>query len=67
VAGQLPATSIGGFTPKLTRLETSCRRAARAVRLVTAVALQVTAIWADRRYLDMTLLKLKKGIKAKAA
>lgn len=27
-----------------------------ALRLVTAVALQVTTIWADRRYLDMELL-----------
>ena len=30
---------------------------ASALRLVTAVALQVTAIWSDRRYLDMELLK----------
>jgi transposase-like protein len=29
---------------------------ASALRLVTAVALQVTAVWADRRYLDMSLL-----------
>jgi putative transposase len=29
---------------------------ASALRLVTAVALQVTAIWSDRRYLDMALL-----------
>ncbi|ABS25284.1 IS256-like element ISAnsp14 family transposase [Anaeromyxobacter sp. Fw109-5] len=29
---------------------------ASALRLVTAVALQVTAIWSDRRYLDMDLL-----------
>ena len=29
---------------------------ASALRLVTAVALQVTAIWTDRRYLDMSLL-----------
>ncbi|BDG07879.1 transposase [Anaeromyxobacter paludicola] len=29
---------------------------ASALRLVTAVALQVTAIWTDRRYLDMDLL-----------
>jgi len=28
-----------------------------ALRLVTAVALQVTAIWSDRRYLDMDLLE----------
>jgi len=30
-----------------------------ALRLVTAVALQATTIWADRRYLDMSLLKSK--------
>jgi putative transposase len=30
---------------------------ASALRLVTAVAAQVTRIWADRRYLDMDLLK----------
>jgi putative transposase len=29
---------------------------ASALRLITAVALQVTAIWTDRRYLDMSLL-----------
>jgi putative transposase len=29
---------------------------ASALRLVTAVALEVTSIWADRRYLDMSLL-----------
>lgn len=28
-----------------------------ALRLITAVALQVTGIWDDRRYLDMSLLK----------
>jgi transposase-like protein len=40
---------------------------ASALRLVTAVALQVTAIWTDRRYLDMSLLKVKEGAVAKAA
>ncbi len=40
---------------------------ASALRLVTAVALQVTAIWADRRYLDMSLLKSKEVAIAKAA
>jgi putative transposase len=30
---------------------------ASALRLVTAVALQVTAIWTDRRYLSISLLK----------
>lgn len=29
---------------------------ASALRLVTAVALQVTSLWSDRRYLDMSLL-----------
>lgn len=40
---------------------------ASALRLITAVALQVTAIWADRRYLDMSLLKPKEAVEAKAA
>lgn len=38
-----------------------------ALRLITAVALQVTAIWTDRRYLDMSLLKPKEVVEAKAA
>ncbi len=28
-----------------------------ALRLVTAVALETTQVWGDRRYLDMSLLK----------
>src|SRR6266545_4144731 len=40
---------------------------ASALRLVTAVALNVTAIWTDRRYLDMSLLKPKEVVIAKAA
>ncbi len=40
---------------------------ASALRLVTAVAFQVTAIWTDRRYLDMSLLKSKEAVVAKAA
>ena len=40
---------------------------ASALRLVTAVALQVTAIWSDRRYLDMGLLNVKEVVAAKAA
>ena len=40
---------------------------ASALRLVTAVALNVTAIWTDRRYLDMSLLKSKEVVVAKAA
>lgn len=35
--------------------------------IVTAVALQATAIWADRRYLDMSLLKSREVTAAKAA
>jgi transposase-like protein len=38
-----------------------------ALRLVTAVALQVTAIWSDRRYLDMYLLQSNQEGVAKAA
>jgi putative transposase len=38
-----------------------------ALRLVTAVALQVTAIWSDRRYLDMALINVKEIVVAKPA
>ncbi|HTP52515.1 MAG TPA: IS256 family transposase [Anaeromyxobacteraceae bacterium] len=40
---------------------------ASALRLITAVALQVTTIWTDRRYLDMSPLKQKEVTEAKAA
>jgi putative transposase len=40
---------------------------ASALRLVTAVALQITAIWIDRRYLDISWLKSKETAIAKAA
>jgi transposase-like protein len=40
---------------------------ASALRLITAVALQVTSIWTDRRYLNMDLLKPKEAVEAKAA
>jgi transposase-like protein len=40
---------------------------ASALRLVTAVALNVTAIWTERRYLDMSLLESKEVVVAKAA
>ena len=40
---------------------------ASALRLVTALALQATAIWTDRRYLDMSLLMSKEVATAKAA
>ncbi len=53
-------------TNGLERLHAEIKRRTRAVgafpdrssalRLITAVALQVTAIWSDRRYLDMDLL-----------
>jgi len=39
---------------------------ASALRLVTAVALNVTAIWTDRRYQGMSLLKSKEVVVAKA-
>ena len=32
---------------------------ASALRLVTAVALKVAAIWSDRRYVDLSLLELE--------
>jgi len=38
---------------------------ASALRLITA--LNVTSIWADRRYLDMSLLKSKEAIIGEAA
>ncbi len=38
-----------------------------ALRLVTAVDLQITAIWSDRRCLDMSMLKSKEVVIAKAA
>jgi transposase-like protein len=40
---------------------------ASALRLITAVALQVTAIWTDRRYLDMELLLSKRPVGKVAA
>jgi putative transposase len=40
---------------------------ASALRLVTAVALNVTAIWTDRRYLDMALIETKRETGARAA
>jgi transposase-like protein len=40
---------------------------ASALRLVTAVALQVTAIWTDRRYLDIELLLSKDSLGRVAA
>jgi putative transposase len=40
---------------------------ASALRLITAVALQVTAIWTDRRYLDMALIETNGETQPKAA
>jgi transposase-like protein len=40
---------------------------ASALRLITAVALEVTGIWGNRRYLDMSLLKLPTNNRAEAA
>ncbi len=40
---------------------------ASALRLVTAVALNVTGIWTARRYLDMSLLSTKEATVANAA
>jgi transposase-like protein len=40
---------------------------ASALRLITAVALRVTGIWADRRYLDVSLLDGVDTTQAKAA
>ena len=40
---------------------------ASALRLITAVALQVTAIWTDRRYLDIELLLSKDSLGRVAA
>jgi hypothetical protein len=52
--------------PKLERLNAEIKRRidsisafpdrASALRLITAVALEVTTLWAERRYLDMSLL-----------
>ncbi len=56
-----------GTTNGLERLHGEIKRRIRAVgafpdrasalRLITAVALKVTAIWSDRQYLDVTLLE----------
>ncbi len=37
---------------------------ASALRLITAVSLQVVSIWRDRKYLDMTLLDAHAAIAA---
>ena len=58
-------------TNGLERLNGEIKRRTRAVgafpdrasarRLITAVALEVTSAWGDRRYLDMSLLKQKQA------
>jgi putative transposase len=40
---------------------------ASALRLVTAVALNATAIWSARRHLDMSLLPTKEATVSNAA
>ena len=37
---------------------------ASALRLITAVALRTTALWSERRYLDLSLLEPKEVAKA---
>jgi putative transposase len=37
---------------------------ASALRLITAVAIKVTTIWGDRRYLDLSLLKTQEVAQA---
>ena len=37
---------------------------ASALRLITAVALRTTAVWSERRYLDLSLLEPKEVAKA---
>jgi putative transposase len=58
---------LHGETKRRTRAVGAFPDRASALRLVTAVALQVTAIWSDRRYLDMSLLNVKEAVAAKAA
>ena len=58
-------------TNSLERLHTEIKRRIRsagafpdrasALRLITAVALRTTAVWSERRYLDLTLLEPKGG------
>jgi hypothetical protein len=50
---------LHGEVKRRTRAVDAFPDRASALRLVTAVALQATSIWADRRYLDMSLLKPK--------
>ena len=61
-------------TNSLERLHTEIKRRIRsagafpdrasALRLITAVALRTTAVWSERRYLDLTLLEPKEVAKA---
>ena len=58
-------------TNSLERLHTEIKRRIRsagafpdrasALRLITAVALRTTAVWSERRYLDLSLLEPKEG------
>ena len=67
IFGKGSISRIGAEVKRRTRAVGAFPDRASALRLVTAVALQVTAIWTDRRYLDMSLLKPKEVIEAKAA
>ncbi len=58
---------LHGEVKRRTRAAGAFPDRASALRLVTAVALQATAIWTDRRYLNMSLLKSKEVTAAKAA
>ena len=61
-------------TNSLERLHTEIKRRIRsagafpdrasALRLITAVALRTTAVWSERRYLDLSLLEPKEVAKA---
>ena len=61
-------------TNSLERLHTEIKRRIRsagafpdrasALRLITAVALRTTALWSERRYLDLSLLEPKEVAKA---
>ena len=63
-----------GTTNSLQRLHTEIKRRIRsagafpdrasALRLITAVALRTTAVWSERRYLDLSLLEPKEVAKA---
>ena len=55
---------LHGETKRRTRAVGAFPDRASALRLITAVTLQVTAIWAERRYLDMSLMNSKEDREA---